>query len=703
VLFSRFCAFVLLVGPHLYLSSAMDLYVSKHGPNGANTPVNATYVTLEAARDAIREMKKSGPLPPGEVTVWVLDGPYEMNASFVLNELDSGTPESPIVYRAKDGVIIGLRGSKYISEDTVMHVTPEGVLQRVDGSAAKPIDESTLKRIDASVRNNVFLFDLFAAGITDLGELPDGFESAPAIPELFVDGHRKMLARWPNEGWAEIAQVVESGPAPWRNHDSTGLGTFEYEGDRPSRWMTAPALWLQGYWCFDWAIETIKVGSIDTAKRQITLAKQHHYGIGSGNPAPRRFMAVNLLEELDEYGEYFIDRKAGLLYYLQGAPITDSTLYISILKEPVFQLLNASYITLREFRIEETIGAGIRIQGGSHNGIVACDVRNTGLEGIVIDGGSNHTIESCDIHDIGTTAISVSGGERKTLASSNHRVLNNHIYNVSQRQRTHAYNILVGGVGVEIAHNRIHDAPHQAIMLSGNNHLIEYNEVYRIGMDSDDCGAFYMGRNPSERGTVIRYNYWHDVGSEMAHGSCAIYFDDGAGGQHVYGNVFYRAAGGRFGAVFSHGGHDNLVENNIFIECNRAMGASPWPDALWQQWLGEPLWQGKLLQEVDITKSPYIDQYPELEGYMESWKRPRLNKSLRNVIVQCDAAIDGNWTLEDSIVLRWEPGFVSAAEKNFALREDSIVFKTLPNFKPIPFNSIGLRVNEFRKELPKKE
>ena len=72
--------------------------------------------------------------------------------------------------------------------------------------------------------------------------------------------------------------------------------------------------------------------------------------------------------------------------------------------------------------------------------------------------------------------------------------------------------------------------------------MFELNNIHHIGMASDDCGAFYMGRNPSDRGTVIRHNYWHEIGSSMTHGSCAIYFDDGDGGQTVHGNVFFKAS-----------------------------------------------------------------------------------------------------------------------------------------------------------------
>src|SRR5690606_38740280 len=129
---------------------------------------------------------------------------------------------------------------------------------------------------------------------------------------------------------------------------------------------------------------------------------------------------------------------------------------------------------------------------------------------------------------------------------------------------------------------------------SGNDHIIGYNEIARSGQESDDCGAFYMGRNPSERGNVIRYNYWHNTGSARGHGSCAVYFDDGTSGQHVYGNIFYKAAGGGFGAVFIHGGHDNVVENNVFIECSRPWGHAPWGDEMWKEWVNGELWHTRL-------------------------------------------------------------------------------------------------------------
>jgi hypothetical protein len=607
-------------------------------------------------------------------------GAYTIDKTIAFSAEDSGAADAPIIYRAAEGEEVRLMGGRVLPADVFRPVT----------------DAAVVARIDEAARPNVLCADLRALGITEYGQFPDGFESAPVVPELFFNDKRMTLARWPNEGWAEIAEVVESGPAPWRNYASDKPGTFVYPGDRPSRWKSASAVWLQGYWCFDWAIESIKVATIDPDKHQITLAKQHGYGIGSGNPGPRRYFAFNLIEELDQPGEYYLDRETGTLYFWPPSPPAGQRVVLSTLTGPVIALDNVANVTLRGFTIETCAGDGIHITGGHNDNVAGCMLRNTGLNAVVVDGGDHHKVASCDIYDTGTGGIVISGGDRKTLTPCGHEVYNNHIYNVSRRQRTHAYQLHVGGVGVHVTHNLLHDAPHQAIGLDGNDHVIEFNEIHHTGMETDDCGSFYMGRNPSDRGTVIRYNFWHDIGSTLSHGSCAVYFDDGDGGQTVFGNVFYRAAGGNFGAVFLHGGHDNVVDNNLFIDCKKAIGHVPWDDALWQKWLDEPLWQGRLLNEVDITKPPYTERYPELAGFMDSAKRPRLNHAANNVVVNCGSVADGNWDLRDTLVLNTDPGFLDAEHLNFALPPDSLVYQRLPGFKPIPFGQIGLVRDDLR-------
>jgi hypothetical protein len=663
---------------------AAELHVSLQ-ENGTNTGTEAApFGSLVQAREAIRVLKAGDGLPDGGVTVWVHEGAYELSESFELTEKDSGTVRSPVVYRAVPGHEVRLIGGRTIPSEAF----------------APPSDDSALSRIDPDARDSVLAADLTALSITELGQFPDRYQEPPVVPELFCDGQRMTLAGWPNDGWAHVAKVIESGPAPWRNHQSDQPGTFEYDGDRPSRWLDAPGVWLHGYWCFDWRAETILVKEIDTGKRHITFVKPHCYGLGHGNPPPRRYRAENLLEELDMPGEYYIDRQTATLYFWPPSAINDADVVLSTLPTPVVTMTDVSFVTLQGITIEACCEHGIEMRGGDSNRVIACTVRYPGHDGIIVDEGKNHRVIACDIHDTGRAGLRIGGGDRKTLTPCGHEAVNNHIYRVSRRQRTGAYHVHLKGVGVRMAHNLVHHAPHQSINIMGNDHIVEYNEIHHSGQDSDDCGAFYMGRNPSERGSILRHNFWHHIGSSRAHGSCAVYFDDGSGGQTVYGNVFYKAAGGTFGAVFVHGGHQNIVDNNVFVDCKLAIRQAPWKDAAWVEYLEDEDRQNKLLRDVDITKPPYLERYPELEDYMVPSGEPRLNYASHNIIYKCEGFVQGNWVVYDNVVTDRNPGFTDIDNLDFKLSEKSQTVKSMEQFKVIPFNHIGLVTDQYRTELP---
>jgi hypothetical protein len=76
-----------------------------------------------------------------------------------------------------------------------------------------------------------------------------------------------------------------SGAALW-GQDGRG-GVFQYSGDEPARWNVEAGVWLQGYWCYDWYDEAIRVKTIDRQKKLIAMAAPAMYGIKQGNPSPR--------------------------------------------------------------------------------------------------------------------------------------------------------------------------------------------------------------------------------------------------------------------------------------------------------------------------------------------------------------------------------------------------------------------------------
>ena len=91
-----------------------------------------------------------------------------------------------------------------------------------------------------------------------------------------------------------------------------------------------------------------------------------------------------------------------------------------------------------------------------------------------------------------------------------------------------------------------HDIQSSAIRVEGNNHLIEYNEVFSVVTESDDQGGIDIFGNPTFRGNIFRYNYWHHIGAwretdeQPACGQCAIRLDDAISGTLIKGNIMER-------------------------------------------------------------------------------------------------------------------------------------------------------------------
>jgi len=161
---------------------------------------------------------------------------------------------------------------------------------------------------------------------------------------------------------------------------------------------------------------------------------------------------------------------------------------LSTLNEPVVSLKDAAHLTLRGFIVEASLGDGIEVTGSSGNRIEACQVRNTRQLGIRVSAGTAHRVVDCDVHDTGTGGLLLEGGDRKTLTAAGHEAVNNHIWRFSQHQLTYASGITLSGVGNRAAHNLLHDAPHMAVGISGNDHVFEYN-VRNVCTASDDAAA----------------------------------------------------------------------------------------------------------------------------------------------------------------------------------------------------------------------
>jgi len=560
-------------------SVALEFHVAAKGNDENTGTQEKPFITIDRAREAIRTLKATGAVLSNVVTVLIHGGVYPLTNSFTLTREDSGTRESPIVYCG-------------FGEE------PSEIIGGRELTGFKPVeDPAILQRLSPSARTNVLQADLPALGITDYGELPfDSFE-------LFFNDKPMTLARWPNHESALVATT----PAGERGPTIT-CGT-----DRPGTWAWSPDIWMHGYWGQDWADQYLRIASIGPDKRLITIADpQSKYGYQSR----ARYYALNVLEELDEPGEWYLDRKTGILYFWPPSPIPQGKAIGSVLKEPLFLLHGTSFVTISNLTFSCTRGPAVQIIGGTNNLVTWCRVHNIEGAGIVLgnafrntspliynsqtyDGncGFSNGIENCDVFDTGFGGLIVGGGNRLTLSAGNNHASRNIITRFNRLKYTYSPAIHVFGVGNRVDHNLIYDAPHSAILLNGNDHLIEYNEIHDVCLDTHDAGAIYMGRNLSERGNVFRCNFLHDIPR------IGIYLDDFSGGSAVYGNILDRVGLGMQICA----GSANRVESNLFVSCDRAIG------------FADPVIKMEILsqrlQEVRAARPPYTTRYPELRSY----------------------------------------------------------------------------------------
>jgi len=554
--------------------------------------------TLDAARDAVRQLRAEGHLPHGAV-IRVQPARYFLASTLALTDADSGTADAPIRWEAAGPGVV-LSGGQVVT--------------------SRPLrDESLLARLPAAVRGRVHVIDLRAQGITDLGQIAQ--RGNPGL-ELFFRGARQPLAAYPNSGWLLIADVPQTGPKRFleglaREKRFDGVpagrhyGRITFAEDRPTQWSPDNEIYAHGYWTWDWSDAYQRVAAIDAAKREATFAEPHHH---YGYTKNQRYRFLNVLEELDTLGEWVIDRAHGRLFFLPPAEPAPGDLVVSVLEGPLVGFQGASHVTFAGFTLEDSRGTGVFVRGGEHVTLAGLTLRNLGGEAVTIDGGTAHTVQSCDFHDLANGAIRVGGGDRRTLTPSGHRVLNNHIHHIAQWLRTGQYGVMIDGVGHLIAHNLVHDLPFEAFYLRGNDHVLEFNEVTRVCTETGDAGGIHTGRDYTWQGNVIRYNYWHHLRGPGLHGVTAVYLDDFSSGFTIHGNIFYRAGRG----VQLGGGRDNTVTNNLFVECQPAVHL----DARGLGWAsnyfnGEYPWLFERFKELSADQPPYTTRYPKLATLLQ--------------------------------------------------------------------------------------
>jgi hypothetical protein len=625
--------------------------------------------SLEAARDVVRKLLAAEE-PPPSITVLLHGGTHRLAAPLEFTAADSGTPETAVTWQAAEGERVVVSGGRRVAD-------------------FQPVtDPAVVARLREEARGVVLQADLAAAGVSDAGT----FAGEGSRPQVFHASEPLPISRWPNDGFAEIGTLLGDRPMHDGGLPGNSVGWFTAEVDRLPFWKDEPDGWLFGYFFWDWSDSRQRIKRIDPAAGSIEL-EEPHTTYRSG----QRFHAFNMLCEIDQPGEWSLDRDRKVLYLWPPAGFTGEVMVT--LLDGLLRCEGLSRVTFRGLLLEGSRGTLVRIADGEQVTVGGSRLRNAGGWGVDIQGGRNHAVLGCDLHDLGAGGVRLVGGDRARLVPAGHRAENNHVHHYAQLHRTYRPAVEIQGVGCRAAHNHIHDAPHNGILLGGNDHEIEFNHIHHVCQETGDVGAFYMGRDWTMRGTMIRHNRFEDTVAPGRLGAMAVYLDDCASGITVFGNFFRRA--GR--SAFIGGGRDNLVENNIILDGTPAVEVDArgigWfaptvaPDGYMRQRLAEMPWESPLWQK----------RYPGLVGFLEAQpERPRNNLVVRNISLggtwaTIEPAAEDSVRLEDNLV-DVDPGFVDAAAGDFRLRDDSPAWQI--GFRRIPLERIGLFDDAWRAAIP---
>lgn len=666
-------------------------YVAPNGNDqNIGTSLQAPFQTLTRAQQAVRDLKAAGTLTE-QVTIYIKGGTYSITEPLLLTDEDSGNERCPITYTALPGEKVLLSGG-----------------ERING----------WKRYKGDI------------WVTTLPEVQEG---KWWFRQLYVNGELRGRARTPNQSVFEVAATTDT-TTSMRSYQVPSDSFIYREGDLDPKWKhpeNGEAI-IYHYW----TDSHLPIQSIDGKKNCITFGYSSGKVFRDGFHGDlARYVVENILETLDQPGEWVLERSTGRLYYM---PMPGEDLTTAEVIAPKTKKLIQFKGNPREGKFVEYVNFHNLAMGYTNFNLPWGDCNNSqgsaSVSACIEMTGSRHcSIEQCKLYNLGTFAVELfdgctfnrfCGNQLENLAAGGFRLRGTEPGNLPSLRtgnntisdNTIAYYGLTypSAVGIlvmhsdcnTIAHNLIHHGDYTGISVgwswgyqrsAARNNLIEQNHIHDIGYHnllSDMGGIYTLGLSP---GTAVRNNLVHDVNANR-YGGWGIYADEGSTSVLIENNIVYNT---KYGTFNIHYAKDLTVRNNIF-----AMGRLQQYSRSKQEkhttayFEGNIIYwtQGKLMVEeykwdnisYKMSTNPYVPPIETNVTYVSDWNifyNPNLTRD------QLDFGERSweQWQAEghDLHSLYVDPMFVDPENHDFRLRPDSPALKL--GFQPIDMSHVGPR------------
>lgn len=468
------------------VSTAREFYVSPNGSDENPGSRERPFASLTRARDAVRHAGIAG---RETVRVILADGMHLLDESFVLEPQDSGSRDAPVIYRARN----------------------EG---RAIFSGARRI---------AGLQWEIYQGDIRQA------RLSEGLLRSCRFDALTVGDHKLHMARFPN--------FMGKG-----NFD--GVTTLHQVNERARAYSDPTTGYLH-------ALHKNRWGSVHY---RITGRNDEGLVLSGGwqqnrhrQLNPDNVMIENIFEELDEPGEWFLDRDKGILYVwpMDGMDLESEPLYATHVRDLIS--FNGSveapvrYVSIEgiEFRHAHRIAlepeanweglnrgdwsimrsAAVMLTGTENCTIRDCFFNATGGNGVFFNHYNRQSaVVDCRFERLGESAVAFVGNPVCTRSNpvgyGNSIAYSRQDLTPGPRGRDFPQECTMSGclvyaigrVGkqtagcfismarrITVRHNTIYHVPRSGITVNDGcwgGHLIEHNDVFNTVIETGDHGPF---------------------------------------------------------------------------------------------------------------------------------------------------------------------------------------------------------------------